>query len=111
MTKVFISYRQKDSESLKRLIGIIRKFDADVNETPVQSRLWWRPDSWLSLMVNAEILDALIGDLQQRHDLIASTEGTLKADFWYWNQLLRSLGPFAWAWLKRIAVGPFGRIG
>lgn len=51
-----------------------------------------------------------LGDLKERSAIIAATRGKLESHLWFWSQLLRSIGPFAWAWVKRVALGSFRRI-
>jgi hypothetical protein len=53
------------------------------------------------LMANKEG-DALLGDLEERFNRIAQEHGVERARFWYWFQVVTSLRPIAWAWLKRI---------
>jgi hypothetical protein len=49
--------------------------------------------------------DALLGDLEERFDRIAGDEslGLRHAHLWYWFQVVISLRPLAWAFVKRIS--------
>jgi hypothetical protein len=49
--------------------------------------------------------DALLGDLEERFGRIASdkTLGPRHAHYWYWFQVVISLRPLAWAFVKRIS--------
>ncbi len=58
------------------------------------------------LFLDAKNCDALVGDLEERYRLIHTKFGKRKADFWYWTQALRSVGPIVWAWAKRVALKP-----
>ena len=67
--------------------------------------------------INAEFLfylfmtphdcDALVGDLEERFKLIRKKFGKRRADFWYWTQAIRSVGPIVWAWMKKSFAKPF----
>lgn len=52
------------------------------------------------IFLDARNCDAIVGDLEERYKLIANKFGQRKANFWYWTQTVRSLGPLAWAALK-----------
>ena len=54
--------------------------------------------------------ESLLGDLQERSNIIAATAGEHKASVWYWRELLRSIPPLAWALLKKAALGPYRQI-
>jgi len=66
--------------------------------------------------VNAEFLfylfldackcHALVGDLEERYKLIYAKFGARRANFWYWTQALRSVGPIVWTWAKKAALKP-----
>ncbi len=50
--------------------------------------------------------DALVGDLEERYWLIPGKFGARRANLWYWTQAIRSVGPIAWAWAKKLALKP-----
>jgi hypothetical protein len=50
--------------------------------------------------------DALVGDLEERYKLIHKRFGRRRANFWYWTQVLTSVGPIAWAWAKKVIMKP-----
>jgi hypothetical protein len=52
--------------------------------------------------------DALVGDLEERYGLIRKKFGASRANFWYWTQTIRSVGPIASAWLKNVLKGATG---
>jgi hypothetical protein len=56
--------------------------------------------------LDAKNCDALVGDLEERCDLVRKKFGARRANFWYWTQAIRSVGPIAWAWVKKAAVKP-----
>jgi hypothetical protein len=58
------------------------------------------------LFLDAQNCDALVGDLEERFMLIGEKFGQRRANFWYWTQALRSVGPIAWAWVKKVSVKP-----
>ena len=59
------------------------------------------------LFITSENCDALVGDLEERYRLIRRKFGQRRADFWYWTQALRSVGPIVWAWMKKSFAKPF----
>jgi hypothetical protein len=75
------------------------------------------PNSSTSPPLNAQFLfylfldtrncDALVGDLDERYKLIHNKFGQRRANFWYWIQAIRSVGPIAWAWMKTSLAKPF----
>jgi hypothetical protein len=58
------------------------------------------------LFLDAQNCDALVGDLEERYRLIRKKFGQRRANFWYWTQAIRSVGPIAWAWMKKVALKP-----
>jgi len=40
--------------------------------------------------------DAVVGDLEERYRLIGQKFGPRRANFWYWTQAARSVGPIVW---------------
>lgn len=64
------------------------------------------------LFLDAKNCDALVGDLEERYKIIHQTFGARRANFSYWTQAIRSVGPIAWAWAKRMLLKPvIGVIG
>ena len=55
--------------------------------------------------------DAFLGDLEERYGFILNKFGRRSADFWYWVQVIRSLGPIVWAATKRVVRSSFGVAG
>jgi hypothetical protein len=58
------------------------------------------------LFLDAKNCDAIVGDLEERYNLMFKKFGARKANFWYWTQALRSVGPIVWAWGKKAALKP-----
>ena len=58
------------------------------------------------LFLDTQNCDAIVGDLEERYKLICKEFGARKANFWYWTQAIRSVGPIVWAWGKRAALKP-----
>jgi hypothetical protein len=58
------------------------------------------------IFLDAKSGDALLGDLQERYSLIHKTFGRRRANFWYWIQAVRSVGPIAWLWCKKALLKP-----
>ena len=56
--------------------------------------------------LDAQNCDALVGDLEERYRIIRKKFGTGRANFWYWSQAIRSVGPIVWAWGKKVALKP-----
>ena len=56
------------------------------------------------LFMTPQNCDAIVGDLEERYRLIRKKFGKRRADFWYWTQAMRSLGPVAWAWTKKVLI-------
>jgi hypothetical protein len=54
------------------------------------------------LFLNQSNCDALVGDLEERYKLIRKKFGARRANFWYWVQVLTSVGPIIWAATKRL---------
>jgi hypothetical protein len=46
--------------------------------------------------------DAIIGDLIEARDKIKDLHGERKARFYFWWQVSRTIGHFAWAWVRRL---------
>src|SRR5208337_2404793 len=53
------------------------------------------------LFLDAKNCDALVGDLEERYKVIRKKFGARRANFWYWTQTIRSVGPIAWAAIKK----------
>lgn len=58
------------------------------------------------LFLNPENCDALVGDLEERYRFILKKFGQRRANFWYWAQAIRSVGPIVMAWAKKIVMKP-----
>jgi hypothetical protein len=59
---------------------------------------------WLmSLLCKRDVREAVLGDLAERFQERAELDGLRSAQLWYWRQLARSFGRFAWSWLVRVA--------
>jgi hypothetical protein len=58
------------------------------------------------LFMSPENCDSLVGDLEERYRLICKKFGRRRADFWYWSQTVRSLGPIVWAWGTKVLLKP-----
>jgi hypothetical protein len=58
------------------------------------------------VFMTAENCDAIVGDLEERYQLIHKKFGPGKANFWYWTQAIRSVGPIAWAWMRKVVMKP-----
>jgi hypothetical protein len=58
------------------------------------------------LFLDPQDCDALVGDLEERYKLIQKRFGALRANYWYWAQAIRSVGPIALGWGTKIAVKP-----
>ena len=58
------------------------------------------------LFMDGKKCDALVGDLEERYKLVHKKFGARRANFWYWTQAMRSVGPIAWAWVKKIVMKP-----
>lgn len=58
------------------------------------------------LFMTPQNCDAIVGDLEERFKLIHKKFGRRRANFWYWTQAVRSLGPVVWAWGKKMSLKP-----
>jgi hypothetical protein len=58
--------------------------------------------------LDAQNCHAFLGDLEERYRHIHKTVGKRRADFWYWTQAIRSLGPIAWAATKKMMKSTTG---
>jgi hypothetical protein len=56
----------------------------------------------LYLFYDAKNCDALVGDLEERYKLIRKKFGARRANFWYWVQVITSVGPIVWAASKKL---------
>jgi hypothetical protein len=56
----------------------------------------------LYLFYDAKNCDALVGDLEERYKFIRKKFGAHRANFWYWVQVITSVGPIAWAATKKL---------
>lgn len=82
------------SRLFKKKNGMLR-----IVPTPLAEYLFY-------FFLDAKTCDALVGDLDQRYKLIRKKFGKGKANFWYWSQALRSTGPIAWQWFKKLMLKP-----
>lgn len=71
--------------------------DSGVSRLPSKSA-----EFLLHLFMEPRSCDALVGDLNERHRILRKRFGRRKANFWYWVQVLRSVGPIVWVGLMRI---------
>ena len=62
----------------------------------------------LYLFYDAKNCDALVGDLEERYRIIRKRFGARRANFWYWTQVIRSVGPIAWAATKKLLKAASG---
>ena len=58
------------------------------------------------LFMTPQDCDALVGDLEERYKLVHKNFGRRRANFWYWTQMVISLGPIVLAWAKRLSLKP-----
>jgi hypothetical protein len=68
-----------------------------------QNRLPDRAEFLLYLFLSKKDSEAVAGDLEERWRKIKKKFGNGRANFWYWTQVIRSIGPFAWAAMKRVS--------
>jgi hypothetical protein len=57
-------------------------------------------------LLDADHCDAVVGDLEERYKLIFGKFGKNKADLWYWKETIRTIGPIAWSWFKKLVMKP-----
>jgi hypothetical protein len=55
----------------------------------------------LYLFLDSKNCDAVVGDLQERYSLVCEKYGRRRANFWYWTQAIRSVGPIVLAWVMK----------
>jgi hypothetical protein len=60
------------------------------------------------IFLSPENCDALVGDLQERYRIIRKKFGARRANFWYWVQVITSVGPIAWAATKKLVKAVSG---
>jgi hypothetical protein len=60
----------------------------------------------LSRLMPTEQIVALLIAERDKLNLILKKFGACKANFWYWTQAIRSVGPIVWAWMKKAALKP-----
>jgi hypothetical protein len=58
------------------------------------------------LFMKPKDCDAIVGDLEERYRSIRKKFGVRRANFWYWSQTIRSVGPIVWQWLTKLALKP-----
>ena len=76
----------------------------DVGLTPVPTRVEIgtfksKPDNDFPL----NLWNPLTGDLKERYSIKLTIEGRPRAILWVLRQVITSLPPFAWAWLKHVS--------
>lgn len=59
-------------------------------------------------VLDAQAREAMIGDLTERYALINHHSGRFVATKWYYRQIITSIPPLLWAWLRDKA---FSRVG
>ena len=97
------------SDSRWFMVGFVRQIQATFS-TPV-SRQRSRPKAvptkcdtrLLALFLSCEQYDTVAGDLKERYAKVSLQISRRRATIWLWKQILTSLPPFAWAWLKRVS--------
>jgi hypothetical protein len=95
-------------------LAFLLRFRPKLNQRTTQEHLAPPPNAefLFFLFLDHANCDALVGDLEERYRLIHQKFGQWRADFWYWTQALRSVGPILSAGAKKIAMKPFiGLIG
>lgn len=80
------------------LLDFFRKFKRPSSTPPTEARFL------ILLFMRGAAGDALLGDLEERFHRIARDPelGPGRARFWYWFQVVISLRPLAWAFVKRV---------
>jgi len=76
------------------------EYNADVTP-PITAQVFM-----FALFLSQRNCDALEGDLEERYRIVKKKFGKRHANFWYWTQTVRSVGPLAWTWVKRTVVKP-----
>jgi hypothetical protein len=84
---------------VKNLLAVRRRSSTSKNPPANAEFLFY-------LFLDDQECDALVGDLEARYKIIRKKFGKRRATFWYWTQAIRSVGPIAWAWVKKIAMKP-----
>ena len=54
------------------------------------------------LLCDPALREAILGDLAERFEERVRRRGPKAAKAWYWWQVVRSFGPFAWRWARRL---------
>lgn len=84
--------------------------DGDISASSGSSPIKIKPpinaEFLFHLFLDLQNCDALVGDLEERYKLIHKKFGRRHANFWYWTQAVRSLGPIVWAWGKKVSMKP-----
>ena len=58
------------------------------------------------LFLDVRTTDALVGDLEYRYSQIRPNFGKRRADWWFWTQTLKSIGPVVLAWSRNVIRKP-----
>jgi len=61
-------------------------------------------ETLIGLFCSGNIREAILGDLAEKFEERASERGASYARAWYWWQVARSFGPFAWRWGRRLVA-------
>lgn len=71
-----------------------------------------RSAAWLMRVLAPERdKETILGDLIEERAMLARSHSPLKASLWFWEQVLRSVGPVIWAnirrrrWLNKLGAG------
>jgi len=57
----------------------------------------------LYILLDWQNAKVMAGDLEERHATMRQQFGRARANFWYWTQVVWSIGPLAWAAMKRVS--------
>jgi hypothetical protein len=63
------------------------------------------------LFLDSTTCDGLVGDLNERYEVIIRKFGKFRADLWCWKEAFRSVGPVAWGWFKKLVMKPAIALG
>jgi hypothetical protein len=103
-TELFlISDRLYDLANHERVLGPISRSDRLFTQPSATSPLPTGVAPLFTLFVPQKDCNVVIGDLQERYSISFIALGQRRATVWLWRQVITSLWPFAWAWLKRIS--------
>jgi hypothetical protein len=104
---------QRQAKSDELLHEIVAKAVDEL--TPADKGTTKLPTSKLTLLfclfLESPDFNGMVGDLNERHKLMFSRVGRLKADLWYCKEMLRSVTPVAWGWMKKLVMRPVIGLG